>query len=121
MPYDDPSADDPMVLVGTEIAADSQTDIEMAYTFAEEFARLGFDEKRLLRIFTSPGYAGAHRLLQVLGEERVRRVIREVLDTWGRCRATTHDAPVAAGSAPVKLRLPVEGRHSEGACDESSL
>jgi hypothetical protein len=121
MPYDDHSADDPMVLVGTEVAADSQTDLEMAYTFAEEFARLGFDEKRLLRIFTSPSYAGAHRLLQALGEEPIRDVIREVLNTWGRFRPTVHDAPVAAGAAPVKLRLPVEGRQIEGACDESSL
>ena len=104
-----------MILVGTELAAEAQTDLEMAYTFAEEFTRLGFDAKRLLRIFTSPHYAGAHRLLRSLGAERIQDVIREVLDTWGRNRPAVHDAPVAAGSAAVRLRLPVEGRQIEGA------
>lgn len=86
MPYNDPDPEDPNVLVGVEIPADEETDLEMAYIFAEEFARIGFDERRLLALFRRPFYAGAHRAYRILGEEKIRSIINEVTEVWSRIR-----------------------------------
>ena len=43
MPYDDPDPTDPTLLVGVQLPADPAADLEMAYVFAEEFARMGMD------------------------------------------------------------------------------
>ena len=92
MPYDDPDWTDPTILIGVEAPANEDSDAEMAYVFAEEFARMGFSEQRLLALFHQPFYAGAYRTLAVLGEERIRSIIRETLEIWGRCRPVIEDA-----------------------------
>ena len=76
--------DDPMELIGVELPAGGEAMREMAYVFAEEFARLGFDEKRLLRIFKNAFYAGPHRALRVLGERAVEEIVAECVGIWGR-------------------------------------
>ena len=93
MPYDDPDWTDPTILIGVEAPANEDSDAEMAYVFAEEFARMGFSEQRLLALFHQPFYAGAYRTLAVLGEERIRSIIRETLEIWGRFRPVIEDAP----------------------------
>jgi hypothetical protein len=93
MPYDDPDPEDPAVLIGVELPVDEDTDVEMAYVFAEEFARLGFSEKRLLDLFREPYYAGAYRALGTLGEEKVRGIVRETVGVWGQFRQVIEDAP----------------------------
>ena len=93
MPYDDPDGTDPTMLIGVEAPANEDSDAEMAYVFAEEFARMGFSEQRLLALFHQPFYAGAYRTLAVLGEERIRSIIRETLEIWGRFRPVIEDAP----------------------------
>ena len=93
MPYDDPDPADPSMLVGVEAPGQADSDLEMAYAFAEEFASLGFSEQRLLSLFHQPFYAGAHRALQTLGEGRIQSIIRETLDVWGSFRFVIHDAP----------------------------
>ena len=82
MPYGDPDPADPTVLVGVELPAGPEALETMAYVFAEEFARLGFDEARLLRLFRDPLYAAPHRAFQVLGEPRVRAIIAECVRAW---------------------------------------
>ena len=84
MAYDDPEPDDPHVLVGVGLPADAQATREMAEAFADEFAQLGFDRERLLRVFASPFYAGAHAVLQRLGLEEVERIVDESLKVYGR-------------------------------------
>jgi len=42
MPYDEPDLTDPQELVGVVLPADTEASREMAYVFAEEFARLGY-------------------------------------------------------------------------------
>ena len=116
MPYGEPSPTDPTVLVGVALPADAATDLDMAYVFAEEFARLGFDEERLLRLFQQPFYAGAHRLWQTLGEEMIRSVVRESLEIWGRVRCSERAAPQ---ELRIQLHLPQaddpwEGEHEHG-------
>ena len=93
MPYDDPDPSDPNMLVGVEVPAEEGTDLEMAYVFAEEFARLGFSEQRLLALFHHPFYAGANRALRNLGEEKIRSIIQETLAVWGRFQVQVEDAP----------------------------
>ncbi|MBI3694364.1 MAG: hypothetical protein HY238_05950 [Acidobacteria bacterium] len=93
MPYHDPDPADPTILIGVEAPASPASDTEMAYVFAEEFARMGFSEKRLLALFHSPFYAGAYRALRTLGEEKIRAIIGETLDIWGRFHHGVEDAP----------------------------
>ncbi|OFV97703.1 MAG: hypothetical protein A3H28_12315 [Acidobacteria bacterium RIFCSPLOWO2_02_FULL_61_28] len=93
MPYDDPDPADPNILVGVQIPAEEGSETEMAYVFAEEFARLGYSEERLLALFHEPFYAGANRALQILGEETIQSIIRETLAVWGRCQLVIEEAP----------------------------
>jgi hypothetical protein len=84
MPYDEPDPTDPNILVGVILPADRDAVREMAYVFAEEFARMGFDEQQLLSIFKSPFYAGAHQAYRTLGEGAVREIVTECTRIWGR-------------------------------------
>jgi hypothetical protein len=98
MPYDDPDPQDPMVLVGTMLPAGPDAQVEMAYAFAEEFARIGYREPQILALFRRPFYAGAHGAYQDLGEEKVSAIVRECLNVWGRVRLVDHDAPAEAAA-----------------------
>ena len=69
--------DDPMALVGIGLPAGPRAMEDMAYVFAEEFAALGFDEARLLRIFRTPSYAAPHRAYRVLGEPAIHAIVTE--------------------------------------------
>jgi hypothetical protein len=91
MPYDDPDATDPNVLVGVSVPGDEEATREMAFVFAEEFAALGFDEDRLINLFRHPNYAGAHRAYRMLGEAEIRRIIQESLAVWGNYRVAVQD------------------------------
>ena len=86
MPYEDPDPADPMLLVGVSLPGDEASQREMVYGIAEEFARMGFDENRILDLFRQPFYAGAHAAYRELGEARVAAMIRETLEVWGRIR-----------------------------------
>ncbi len=56
MPYGRPDPSDPNVLVGVRLPTDEDGLVEMAYTFAEEFAALGHDEERILRVRVLVGH-----------------------------------------------------------------
>jgi hypothetical protein len=73
-----------MALVGVAVPAGPAALTEMAYVVAEEFASLGFDETRLLRLFRTAAYAGPHRAYRALGEPAVRAIIAECLAARGR-------------------------------------
>ena len=83
MPWDEPDPTDPTVLVGVELPASVEATREMAWVFAEEFARMGFDARRILSLFRSPFYAGAHQALRVLGEREVGVIVAECVAVWG--------------------------------------
>jgi hypothetical protein len=87
MPWDEPDPTDPNVLVGVECPAPVEAPREMAWVFAEEFARMGFDARAILRLFRSPFYAGAHQALRVLGEPEVAAIIADCVRVWGSRRA----------------------------------
>jgi len=96
MPYDEPDPQDPTVLIGVELPVSEEADVEMAYVFAEEFARLGYSESELMAMFREPHYAGAYRALGTLGERKILEVVRETVGVWGRSRQLVEDAPETA-------------------------
>ena len=91
MPYKDPDPSDPNVLVGVVLPADAESMREMAYAFAEEFVRMGYDKQQLLRVFQNPFYAGAHGAYRTLGDAEVLTIIDECLAAWGGVRFIDRD------------------------------
>ena len=99
MPYNDPDPKDPNMLVGVVLPGDREAMIEMAYVFAEEFARQGYDKTKLLWLFKNPFYAGAHGAYKALGEETIRTIIDECLAVWGRIQFTTTDSGLSTDAS----------------------
>jgi hypothetical protein len=108
MPYGEPDPQDPMLLVGVEVPGAPGSLEEMAWTIAEEFARMGMDERRILALFRSPFYAGAHRAYRGLGEKGVGEIVRQSAAVWGSARTADRDPE---GAAPI---LGEEGGDEEG-------
>ncbi len=76
MPCNDPDPSDPMTLHGVVVdTEDCRAMREMAECFVEEYARLSVDEDRILRMFTTQGYAGPFLAYQTLGEDAIRKII----------------------------------------------
>jgi hypothetical protein len=84
MPYDEPDPTDPQMLVGVLLPGDADTVREMAYVFAEEFARLGHSGEEIRRLFRNPFYAGAHGAYRALGEDAIAAIVGECVAVWGR-------------------------------------
>ena len=82
MPYGEPDPTDPSVLVGVALPADMEATRDMAWVFAEEFARMGLGAPRILGLFRSPFYAGAHGALRVLGEPEIAAIIEECVGVF---------------------------------------
>jgi hypothetical protein len=63
--------DDPMELVGVALEEDPDDAAltEMAWSFVEEYARMGWDREQILRLFRSPSFHLPHRIWQAKGEE----------------------------------------------------
>ena len=82
MPSKELEHDDPFELRAIELPGTDGSTREMAEVFAEEFARDGFHEEAILRLFRDPFYLAAHGALKRLGEEEVRRIVREAVEVW---------------------------------------
>ena len=91
MPYDDPDPNDPNVLVGVMLPADAEATTEMAYVFAEEFARMGHDRREILGLFKNPFYGGAHGAYKALGEAAIQAIVDECIDAWGKVKFSILD------------------------------
>ncbi len=91
MPYNQPDPTDPNVLVGVVLPGDAEATREMAYVFAEEYARMGYDGNRLLGLFKNPFYTAAHDAYAALGEEAVQSIIEECINAWGGVRFVDRD------------------------------
>ena len=110
MPFKDPDPTDPNMLVGVLLPADAEATRDMAYVFAEEFARLGYSREQLLSLFRNPFYGGAHGAYRTLGEKDTLSIIDECLDVWGTIRITVQDVSTPPLSSPA-----TRGRMKEGA------
>src|SRR3990172_1459086 len=93
MPFRDPDPTDPNMLVGVLLPADAEASREMAYVFAEEFSRLGYDRGQLLGLFKTPFYGGAYGAYRQLGETEILSIIDECLNAWGSIRIRVQDVP----------------------------
>ena len=100
MPYKDPDPNDPNMLVGVVLSADAEATRDMAYTFAEEFARLGYTREQLLWLFKNPFYGGAHGAYRALGEQETLTIIDECLNIWGRFQITVQDVSTPTSILP---------------------
>jgi hypothetical protein len=100
MPYDEPEPDDPQLLVGVGLPGDEATTREMARAFADEFAQLGFDREGLLRLFSSPCYAGAHAARQLLGDAEIVGIVEDSLRVYGGRQPRVVDAEGEEPQAP---------------------
>ena len=74
--------DDPMALWGVELPVGVEAMRDMAYVFAEEFARLGYGEARLRSLFRNPFYRGAHQAYRTPGPTAVAAIIAECVRAW---------------------------------------
>jgi hypothetical protein len=99
MPYDDPDPNDPNMLVGVMLPADAEAMRDMAYVFAEEFARLGYDHRQILALFKNPYYGGAHGAYRALGEVATAAIIDECIGAWGGIKISILDSPSSEGGA----------------------
>jgi len=102
MPYDDPDPTDPQVLVGVVLPSNEEAAREMAYVFAEEFARMGFDAHGVLSLFEDPFYAGAHQIYQTLGADAVRGIVEEYVAVWGRSVGRIQDNQMQNGECGMR-------------------
>ena len=106
MPYKDPYPTDPNIRVGVMLPAGAETQREMAYVFAEEFARMGHDRKSLLGLFQNPFYAGAHGAYRDLGKEEILSIIDECLSAWGRVKFSISDFRSPSDTRGIENRKP---------------
>jgi len=88
MPKDEFVAEDPMDLVGIVLPGEAGQLETMAETFVEEYVRMGWDERRLITLFTSPMFLATHRIYRQKGEAYVRDLIRKVSLKWIPTRAS---------------------------------
>ena len=73
-------AQDPMELVGIALP---QEDVDlMAECLVEEYLFLGWNDKKLMSLFTRPFFQATHRIYHEKGEEYVRSLIQRVHDKW---------------------------------------
>jgi hypothetical protein len=113
--HKDAEADDPMELVGVVVPADAEAERDMAYVFAEEFIRMGYDGKQLLALFKTPSYAGPYRAYRALGEAAIHRIIEECLNAWGRTTIRVQDVQnVLNGSNDLNDLNPREEESEDG-------
>lgn len=97
MPFKDPDPTDPNMLVGVMLPADAEATRDMAYVFAEEFARLGYGREQLLSLFKNPFYGGAHGAYRTLGEQETLAIIDECLNVWGKVKFSILDFRFSIG------------------------
>lgn len=92
-----PEMDDPMTLTGVCVPGGIQAAEDMAYTFAEEFARMGYPEEQLMGIFRTASYRAPHDAYRILGEDMIHSIVCECVGVWGRARTSddlSHGRPV---------------------------
>jgi hypothetical protein len=77
----EPEAGDPLEIVGVVLdrPMDEGAVDDMARTFVEEYALLGWSPERILAMFRRPFYGGAHDAYERLGEPRIRVLIEQTM------------------------------------------
>jgi len=118
MPFRDPDPTDPNMLVGVVLPADAEATRDMAYVFAEEFARLGYTREQLLWLFKNPFYGGAHGAYQALGENETLSIIDECRAAWGGAQFSILDSGSANVEEDCEISDPQSKMEEGGGSDE---
>ena len=122
MPFKDPDPTDPNMLVGVMLPADAEATRDMAYVFAEEFARFGYTREQLLWLFKNPFYGGAHGAYRSLGEQETLSIIDECLNVWGSIKVRVQDVQDAqAVQTPTSVFHRNTGEEGSGGSNECNL
>jgi len=79
------------------VSGDVEEMREMACAFAEEFARMGHDGPKILRMFQNPFYTGAYSTYRALGHAVTTAIIDQCL-ARGRTRLCGQPAGTATAS-----------------------
>jgi hypothetical protein len=111
MPFRDPDPTDPNMLVGVVLPAEAEATRDMAYVFAEEFARMGCKREQLIGLFKNPFYGGAYGAYKALGESEILSIVDECLTAWGSVKMTVQDVQAVQNDQPP----PPRGRTMERA------
>ncbi len=82
MPNDEFVDEDPMELTGMVLPGEPGQLEAMAECIVEEYVRMGWDEPRLMTLFTHPLFMATHRIYRNKGEKYVRNLIQEVSAKW---------------------------------------
>lgn len=79
----EPDRDDPLELVGVQMkeGPDERALEEMAGCFIEEYARMGWNGERILKLFRNFFYRGPYQILRAKGEDFVRERIETITGT----------------------------------------
>jgi hypothetical protein len=98
MPKDEFDVEDPLELNAMAFVTHEDTTAEMAACFVEEFARMGFEPRRILSLFRDRRYVGPNMVMEKQGEAFVRDLIEEIFARWGKT-VQWGDADLASPSA----------------------
>jgi len=82
MPKDEFVDEDPMGLVGMVLPGEPGQLEAMAECIVEEYVRMGWNEPRLMTLFTNPMFLATHRIYRQKGEVYVREIIRRTVEKW---------------------------------------
>ena len=92
MPKDEFVDEDPMELVGMVMPGEEGQLERMAETIVEEYARMGWDHKRLMVLFTNPMFMATHRVYQLKGAGYVQDLVKHTCDRYQFRSAEEHHA-----------------------------
>ena len=109
MAHKDFEEDDPLELIGVELSGVFPTESdcmeEMARTFIDEYARIGWNREELLKLFRDPFYQGPHRIYQTKGEAFVQRLISErIPEDHPLCNACPVGRSFGKTECPIRRR-----------------
>jgi len=106
MPYDDPDSTDPMTLHGVAVEVGDDSALRtMAECFIEEYARMGYSEEMLFRVFRNPGYAGPNLAYRILGDAWIAEQIAQQMALRGPRRTAQESVVIEERTGALRLRV----------------
>ncbi|MEE9248162.1 MAG: hypothetical protein V3U79_05650 [Dehalococcoidia bacterium] len=73
--------EDPMELVGVEVAGDSDMVME---GIIQEYLNMGWSPSAIFFLFRSPNYMATHRVYKEKGEAYVKERIKQMAEQWAK-------------------------------------
>jgi hypothetical protein len=115
MPKDEFVDEDPMGLVGMVMPGEPGQLEAMAECFVEEYVRMGWNEARLMTLFTNPMFMATHRIYRQKGEAYVMKIIQQTIAKWDfKVKTETRLHSIVPGEG-LTVKPLVEGHQSESA------